>query len=49
MDIENAILKLVTQTKKDLQGTTPDNLGNKDDPKRDIHGATQEGEKDKSF
>ena len=35
------------QRKTSLQFTTPENLDNKEDLKRDIHGSTQEGEKDK--
>ena len=35
------------QRKVSLQSTTPENLDSKDDPKKDIHGSTQNGKKEK--
>ena len=37
----------IKQRKPSLQAITPENLRNKEDPKRDIHESTYEGEKDK--
>ena len=49
MDLENTILSEVTQTQKDmkqktsLQFVTPENVDNKKDPKRDMHGSNLHG------
>ena len=39
----------IKQRKISLQFTTPENLDNKEDPKRDLHGSTQEEEKVKKI